>query len=1053
MNSKILKSCFIYTLSLLLIFPATYAQNKEVKFPKESLKSRVQQIAKKSGKNIIFDGELLDKIEVPALAIPNGDMDQALRRSLVATGFIMKTMSDGSIVIRKEETPKKEKPTSTGRISGRVIDEKGESIPGAAVAISGTGRGTITDVNGKYTLQVPAGETTIEVSFISYQKKKITGVEIRPDKTTKLDITLSEATEQLNEVVVTAQVQRASTVGMLLQQKAAISMTDGISAEQMKNTADNNVAQVLKRVAGVTVQDNKFVVVRGMAERYNNVQLNGSSLPSTEPNRRNFSFDVIPSNLIDNVVVAKTFTPDMPAEFTGGTVMVNTVTVPTRKFFTLNIGTGSNSLSTGKDFYSNTRYKGDYFLGSDARDWFKTDWMERYKEVYVDENTSTEGMNRVAAELPNHWGLRTYTGQPTQAYAVSAGIPVALPGGSTLGVVAAITYRHDEKRENYEWAYRNGTATADDGMKTSFTTTTAAILNIGWKNAAHRVSWKNLYNNRFVHDNSSQTDYDETSGQTYVRKIVSSPRTNILWQTRLDGEHELFGKKLMVNWFLDYNQLERDQPDDRYNQGELTSTLPDGREVINWYSGSVSDGKGLAGGGIFASVLNETKKNIGGNIEMPFNLAGQKQKLKAGYWGTFRTSDYRQLSMALYKANTTAFLSIQDKFSPDAFAAGNYFLHINKQTVAGDVWGGDNYAGTQSVHAAYLMGDFAFFDKLHIIGGLRMEDSEMSVKTITRFLEPHKVTWVDTTMIYRETRWLPSVNLTYDMLSSFKVRASYSKTLARPDFRERSAFQYYDVWERTTLRGNGELKESFAHNYDVRLEWYPTAGDIVSVSVFYKDFINPVETVVLSASGNDQAIYVNMIDAQVKGLEFNLNKSFGFIAPLLANLSLTGNVTLLEGKVKFNGSEVDGINIAAGYRYRPPIGLSPLTWNAGLSWQDKVWGTALNYGYTDRRIRYAGTSQYTDEYEAPYHTLDAQLSCRLFKQRMEIKLNASDLLAQPFIIYRNGTKVKLDENGVQLPGLDGFELNGTWAYEADKDQVLRKTWKGISFSMSVSWKL
>jgi len=1046
MNSKILKSCFIYTLSFLLILPAIYAQNKEVKFPKGSLKSRVQQIAKKSGKNIIFDGELLDKIEVSPLVIPNGDMDQALKRSLVSTGFIMKIMTDGSIVIRKEEAPKKDKPTGIGRISGRVTDEKGEPIPGAAVVIPDTGKGTITDLNGNFTLSAFSGETTIEASFLSYQKKKITGVDIRPDKTTKLNITLSEATEQLSEVTVTAQVQRTSTVGMLLQQKAAVSMTDGISAEQMKNTADNNVAQVLKRVAGVTVQDNKFVVVRGMAERYNNVQLNGSSLPSTEPNRRNFSFDVIPSNLIDNVVVAKTFTPDMPAEFTGGTVMVNTVTVPNNKFFTISLGTGSNTLTTGKDFYSNTCYEGDYFLGTNARDWFKNGWLEHYKEVYVYGNTSTEGMNRVAAELPNHWGLRAYTGKPTQAYSFSAGIPIALPGGSTLGVVAALTYRHEDKRENYEWAYRNGTATADDGIKTSFTTTTAAILNLGWKNAAHRVSWKNLYNNRFVHDNSSQTDYDETSGQTYVRKIVSSPRTNILWQTRLDGEHELFGKKLKLNWFLDYNKLERDQPDDRYNQGWLTSILPDGREVIDWYAGAVSEGVGLSEGGIFTSVLNESKKNIGGNIELPFNLAGQKQKLKAGYWGTFRTSDYRQLAMTMYKpttANTTTFLSLQDKFSPESFAAGNYFLRILKLAAAGDVWGGDNYAGIQSVHAAYLMGDFSFFDKFHFIGGVRMEDSKMSVKTITRFLEPLKVTWVDTTMIYREKRWLPSVNFTFDILSSMKARASYSKTLARPDFRERSAFQYYDVWERTILRGNGELKESFAENYDLRLEWYPTAGDIVSVSAFYKYFINPVETVVLNASGNDQAIYVNMINAQVKGLEFNLVKSFGFIAPLLANLSLSGNATLLEGKVKFNGSEVDGINIAAGYRYRPPIGLSPLTWNAGLSWQDKVWGIALNYGYTGYRIRYAGTNEYTDEYEAPYHNIDAQLSCRLFRQRLEIKLNASDLLAQPFIFYRNSYS---DNSGNVI-------LNGTRAYEADIDEVLRKTWRGVSFSISVSWKL
>jgi hypothetical protein len=210
-------------------------------------------------------------------------------------------------------------------------------------------------------------------------------------------------------------------------------MTDGISSDLIKRTSDNNIAQVLKRVAGVTVSDGKFVTIREMSERYNNVQLNGSSLPSTEPNRRNFSFDIIPSNLIENVTVNKTFTPDLPGEFTGGLMLVKTLSLPEEKFLSLSLGSGVNTISTGNEFQTNQRFKSDYFFGeTDSRTWF----LGREAEQVTQSVTNAGKMN--------HYDIYKYTTAPLQNYALSFGLPVKINEWHKIGSVAAATYRHEE---------------------------------------------------------------------------------------------------------------------------------------------------------------------------------------------------------------------------------------------------------------------------------------------------------------------------------------------------------------------------------------------------------------------------------------------------------------------------------------------------------------------------------------------------------------------------------------------------------------------------------
>lgn len=955
---------------------------------------------------------------------------------------------------------------STG-ISGNITDSQGLPIPGVNIKIIENNQNTSSDFDGNYFLAIKSGSYSIEASYISFQKQKITKVIVVSGKNTKLNIIMQESTNSLSEVVVTTSYKKASVSELFSIQKKAVSFTDGISAEQIKQTSDNNVAQVLRRVSGVTMQDNKFVVVRGMSERYNNVLLNGSSLPSTEPNRKNFSFDIIPSNLIDNVVVAKTFTPDMSAEFTGGTVKVKTLSVPKEKFLTISTSSAYNTQSFGKDFYSNMRYSDDYFFGTNKRDWFKNGWYDKYKTFggFININLPPEPIDpsrfKLAAEIPNHWGLQKFSGNPSQSFAVIGGLPFKLKNENTLGFVAAINYRHDEDREDYEFNARFSEGFAKDGILSSFVTVSAGLFNMGWKNQNNKVDWSNLYNQRFTHSNTRQTEFnieaEPFSPTSQILYEFSSIKQNTLWQTRLDGEHKLVNKKLLFSWFADINQVVREQPDDRFAGSYLGLRTADGQQIYNLIGNVQGIGNVFNNSGIYASMLTEEKKNIGGNLEFTFKLFDNNQKIKTGYWGTFRSADFKQVLLlvtgGLNNDNSQQPINapIQQEYAPQVFAADILRLTPFSLGLGGlNNKNEDNYDGIQDVNATYIMADLSFFkNKFHVIGGMRFDNAKMRLNSVFKVIDiNNSFDFRDSIITFKKATWLPSFTATYDVFSSLKFRAAYSRTLARADFRERSPVLYFDVQERFQIAGEEALNDPSISNYDFRLEWYPSASEIISISVFRKDFENPIEVLTTTSGTSDLARYVNLTDAKVQGIELNLRKHFGFLSKNLENLFLNGNLSILEGNVTLKQVTIDNKVLGGDNRRRAPNGFSPLNWNAGLTYNLENIGASINYNYIGYRIRFAGDNEFFDQYEAARGVLDLQFSFKLLKQKVEIKLNASDLIVQPVITYINASKKIL------LPGAlkeTLIALNGK-EYNEGEDKILRKGLNGTTYSLSIAYK-
>lgn len=1047
-------------LGLFIFSTALQGQPAGVQFPGESLKSRVERITNSSDANIVYDSNLLDRIQVSPLHSTETGVEHLLSLSLTSTGLTYKKMEDDSYIIKKDD---EKKPGATpenkgrGTVAGKVLDDRGELLTGATIkVIAGTqgltGSGTATGLDGDFSLNLPTGTYTLEVGFIGYQTQQVTGVQVSAGRNTPLDVKLEMGTTELGEVVVTATYNQASAQGLYARQKSIAAMSDGVSADMIKKTSDNNVAQVLKRVAGVTIDNGKYVTVRGMSERYNNVQLNGASLPSTEPNRRNFAFDVIPSGLVDNVTISKTFTPDLPGEFTGGLVEVNTLAVPDKKFLSLSLGTGMNTASTGKDFLSNTRFNADWLLGETG----KRKWFTGRDDEAVQQNIINAGNK-------NTYGLRKFTGQPLQNYSITGGLPIDL-GKSSLGIVAAITYRHEENREEIlEARMVSEDSIFQPGGKSSyrykFTTSAGAVANIGWQMPGHKLTWRNLFNNRFSHTNNQRFIRKAYEGYNFVEQY-SVPQINSLWQTQLDGEHKLWDNRLLVSWNGSYNKVTRTNPDDRMAIGSYLGESPDGSSFINWgQSTDFGNEKDLGSGHVMYSKLNETKKNAGVNLEHPFVVEGNRQSVKAGYLGAFRRADFVQQYLKAMKAkidNSINSLPVDEFYAPEHFGEGGPLKYVDASMRGTPEY----YEGKQDIHAAYLMGDFGLWKKLRLIGGVRMEKTDMAVTTRIVPRTTGAIA-VDSTVTISRTDWLPAAALIYSITPELNARASYSKTLSRPDFRELSQTTYYNVDDRVTVTGGVKaIEQSYTHNFDVRVEWYPRPGEVLSLSYFHKKFIKPVEMILRLQQ--DKVNYnlhpMNLNESVADGVEVNWRKSLGFAAPaarFLNDLYFTGNYTWMKANVEYNALELLNSNIEEGEgnpeadRNRPLMGLSPYTLNLGLAYEGAAVGAAVNYNRNGRRLVLAGEYfAYDDQYENPRDVLDIQLSVRFLKeQRLELKFNASDILNQDVIVYRNRAVYRGEDLATFVTDLTakGMDYNkGDW--------VMSRIKKGVNFSVSASYR-
>lgn len=901
-----------------------------------------------------------------------------------------------------------------GTITGKVNDEKGEAIIGATVMIEGTSSGARTDMDGKFIVKnVQDGKYTLTISYVSFEKKVITDIEVKNGQSEYLVITLTKANKNLKEVVIKTAAKKETINALLIQQKNMATISDGISGEMIKKTADRSTGDVLKRVSGVTIADNKFAVIRGLADRYNLAMLNGDVLPSSESDRKAFSFDIFPSSLLDNVVIVKAATPDKLAEFSGGIINLSTKEIPNENFFQVQIGSGYNTISTGKPYVQNKTSKTDW-LGYDNSTRVIPSDFPSAKEY--DKLTVTQKYE-YAKLFPNNWALTQKNAMPfNRNIQLSAGWQKQFKKQMAIGIVGAVSYNRSFKTNFLTRGDLGGALKMYDYKDTVYkeNVLSGALLNIGFKiNDNHKISLKNT----FTLNAENQTIIRQgelIENQQFIKSNAAWFTSNQLLANQLQGEHVVTTRKIKIMWAASHNIIHRTTPD-------LRKFYSVRNENTNQYEAFVPTG--FASPFYSGTYFDNTKEKINSaNIDVvfPYQFLGNKQTCKAGayFQNKSRVFDARVFGYILGKGPHNYALDTLPQgqiFAPENMHANGYYLDdITVPT--------NSYQASSNLYAAYLMNDNLISDKLRLVYGVRFEQFYRKlIEGTDKGFDTSAATF---------NNWLPSINLTYMLNKKTNIRASATKTLSRPEFRELASTPFFNYSMLLTYQGNKNLLQTNIQNYDIRYEYYMGKGELISASVFYKHFNNPIELAMIKAAKAVQ--YVNGPTAFCYGLELEFRKSLSILTTRenswLNDLSVFGNFSYIKSQVTIKDTNVNGEDISMKRRMQ---GQSPYIINTGIMYNNSKRNIGCNvmFNRIGERIFAVGDGDYTDNiYEAPRNVLDIQIS-KIFYKKYEIKLNLADLLSNPTVYYYNTTaEGKVDKVNLSYQKNNDFnyikQLNG-----------------------------
>ncbi|MGZ3919496.1 MAG: carboxypeptidase-like regulatory domain-containing protein, partial [Bacteroidia bacterium] len=556
-----------------------------------------------------------------------------------------------------------------GRISGTILDSKtGETLPGATILIEGTTKGAQADFDGKFSINnVPEGQVTLLISYVSYTTKKIPGVSVKANDVTDINVQLEASTSQdLSEVEVVVTLNKENNTALVLQQKNNSSVSDGISAETIRKTPDRNTSDVLKRISGVTIQDDKFVIVRGLNERYNASYLNGAPLPSTEPDKKAFAFNLFPANMLDNIVINKTATPDMPAEFAGGIVQINTKSIPEKNFISINVGGGYNTITTGKEKITYAGGKLDKFGFDDgSRDLSADVPAFKDKASWI----ASPDQARVATYFKNDWATSQSKFKPNTNIQFATGYNLKLKDRDFFGVIFSLGYNNTQTfynldRTEYDVISITGnnlSAPQVDQLSLNkiyqAQTSTGALLNLACKiNNNNTISLKNLATGYADNSFISAINTFTLGAPGIINKNDARYFTaNKILSSQLNGEHFFEKLKIKINWTAGLSIIQRTVPNLRFmsytkNEAFLPYDPAEGPNLKDtmWRADiSTSTGPNYSGFRVY-SKLNESIRSGKADISRLFKITDKiKIDVKTGGLMQYRERQYniRQFGM------------------------------------------------------------------------------------------------------------------------------------------------------------------------------------------------------------------------------------------------------------------------------------------------------------------------------------------------------------------------------------------------------------------------
>ncbi len=883
-----------------------------------------------------------------------------------------------------------------GKIEGKITDAKtGLPLTGVSVSIKNSTKGTSSDLEGRYILNVTGltGKITLVFSY-GGSVKDVEDIEVSEAKVTTQDVSLEVKAKTGDAVIVrsSTNARKETAASLITFQKTTNTVASVISAEAIKRSPDRNTGEVLKRTPGASIQEGKFLVIRGLADRYNQAMLNGILLTSTEPDRKTFSFDLIPSVMIDNIVINKAFVPEYPGEWAGGLVQVNTKDIPSKNFFTIQIGTGFNTQVIGNEFFKDKGGKTDW-LGLDDG---TRDLPSAYTTKARFDTLSRASQTAIGKSMRNAWSPQS-TSAPLNASFQANGGFIGKVFGKKVGGIFGLNYTKSNR--NLALVNRfNILEEAVDTFKVDYNyndqkyqqdVQVGALGSVSLQlNSLNKISIKSILNINSSNSTTIRNGFDNTRNED-LRGDEFTFKQNIFFTTQLAGEHSI-KSKIKLKWYGAFNILDGYIPDQRRVLYKKTANTNDPYTLL--ISGTLAQNTGSR---IYQS-LSDYIYTAGGDISYTIK---NKHNIKAGYMLQIRDRLYDAKLFANYLINTsnTALISLP---ANQIFESQN-FADADNQFRFGAIKGNTfRYMANTILNAGFIQMDDEFFDKLRIVYGLRVEHFDQLVGSVKKWDPRHTYSKV--------IDFLPGINATYKLNTKTNIRLSGSQTVIRPELRELAALNLYDFELNASIQGNPNLKRTKVTNLDLRYEVYSRPGEVLTAGVFYKNFNNPIEQIFNAGVGGSSTFnYQNPSKAYSMGIEVEIRKKLDVIKGL-KNFTIQANGALIKSNV-----EDATLNIN-----RPLQGQSPYLINAGLLYDIEKYGLnmTLLYNRIGERIFLVGDALagagFPDIYEAPRSLLDFQISKKLLKTKGEVRLSISDMLNQTQYFYQNtvGGKSKLEKD-------------------------------------------
>ena len=885
--------------------------------------------------------------------------------------------------------------TQEGEVSGIVIDgNSGEPLPFVNILVKEKTTGVSTDLDGKFLLTLPAGHYTLDFSYIGF--RTITKeIDVQAKQLIQLgSVKLIEEGDVLEEVVVSArQAQNTETALSTLKRKS-ISVMDGISAQTFARTGDSNAADAVKRVTGVSIQDGKNVYVRGLGDRYTKTIFNGMEIPGLDPDKNSVQIDIFPTNIIDNILVFKTFSPDLPGDFSGGVVDIVPKDFPERKSIKVSLSGGFNPNSNLINHFNS--YGGGKLdrLGMD--DGTRALPFDGGAEI-PDESLDDPALFRLTHSMSNELAAKPIKSQLNGGFSISAGNQHKLDK-ITVGYIASLNYKRNfshyddvsygayvaEETDNYTMSLDSDIK----GSRSSVNTLTSVLVGGAVKTATNKVGFTllSIINGEDRAAKLKSVDYADNPS-TILRDVLYFSERRV---TTLDlhGRHLMKEGKWEAKWKLSPSLVSLDEPDVRSTGFELAA---DGNYYLH----------PAVGADVRRSFRHLEEKMLNSKLDIKYKFSqwnGQKASVKLGAAALAKERDYSILTYLVrvknqgefdYQGNPDNILKAENLWTPDR-PKGAY--------IKGNFEPANTFNAMQTVFAGYAMTELPVNQQVKLVLGARAELSNIFY-TGQNNLGTKKL---DNEKIMEDFSVLPSTNIIYSPLDKMNIRCSYNRTLARPTFKEKSLAQIQDPITGRNFIGNPDLKVSKIDNVDLRWENYFEAGQLISISAFYKHFSDPIEMESYSETSPDSYTPRNHDQATALGLELEMKKSLGFISSL-RNINWAVNASWIKSSIK-RTSQVKIYNSDT----RTMVGQSPYLINSSLAYRadNQRLEANISYNVQGPQLTVVGIGVNPDVYEQPFHALDAKVTFRLGRSKSyQLGLSASNLLDnEKKTVYDGGAK-------------------------------------------------